>query len=119
MLAASNLLLTTVVGRLGADPEIPEEGKAAGKVAKFSVAVNQYNNDTKTEETVWVRCSAWDRQKDYVMANLKNGKGAMVWVTGTHSVYEGASGAQDQLNVKGIGIAGNFMSAESDDGEDW
>lgn len=113
---ASNLRLVTVVGRLGADPEVPEEGKAAGKVAKFSVAVNQYNPDTKAEETVWVACSAWDRNKDYVLKHLANGKGELVWVTGIHSIYAGTTGDKDQLNVKAIGIAGTFSSA---DDEDW
>lgn len=113
-----NLKQTTIVGRLGADPEEVTEGRAAGKVVRFSVAVNQYNPDTKTEETVWVRCSAWDKQKDYVLKHLSAGKGEMVWVSGVHSIYSGTSGDVDQLNVKGVGIAGSFYGGGSDDSDE-
>jgi single-strand DNA-binding protein len=116
----SNLRQTTIVGRLGSDPEFVTT--STGKdIARFSVAVNQYNPDTKAEETVWVKCTAWDRNRDYVEKHLKNGKGEMVWVTGIHSLYEPTSGEkQDQLNVKAVGIAATFLNddKDSDDG-DW
>ena len=114
----SNLIGKTVVGRLGADPE---EGitPSGSEYVRFNVAVNQYNKDTKAEETVWVKCTAWDRNREYVLAHLKKGKGEMVWVTGDHTVYEGTSGKQDQLKVRAIGIAGNFAATDADDGEDW
>lgn len=109
----TNLLLTTVVGRLGADPE-DTTTSTKKKVLRFSVAVNQYNPVTKEEETVWVKCSAWDRNREYVLKHLKRGKGEFVWVTGTHSVYAGTSGDVDQLNVRGIGSAATFFTADDD-----
>jgi single-stranded DNA-binding protein len=114
----SNLLMTTVVGRLGSDPE--DVTTATGKqVVKFSVAVNQYNKDTKAEETVWVKCSAWDRNREYVLKHLKRGKGEFVWVTGNHSMYEPAGGdSQDQLNVRAIGAASTFFGGDEEEDDD-
>ena len=112
----SNLRYVTVVGRAGQDAAPDEKNP---NVVRFGVAVNQWNPDTKAEETVWVNCSAWDRNADLAAAKVK--KGARVWVTGKHSIFNGAKGEVDQLNVKSMGSADVFTTAEGDDpdGDEW
>lgn len=108
----TNLRLTTVVGRVGQDAH----ADADNKPARFGVAVNQWNPDTKQEETVWVNCSAFDRQRELALANIRTGD--RVWVTGKHSMYSGVSGPSDQLNVKSFGPAKVFAPLATDEAEE-
>lgn len=108
----TNLKTFTVVGRVGADPEV-KVSPSGKNLAKFSVAVNEWDPESKTEVTTWVRCSAWETQADYVAANVR--RGMRVFVSGQHSIYNGDSGEQEQLNVKAIGSASNFTTADEDE----
>lgn len=109
-MAETNLRQVTVVGRVGQDAARDEKNK---NVVRFGVAVNQWNPDTKQEETVWVNCSAWDRNATLAEARVK--KGMRVWVTGKHSTFDGANGLVDQLNVKSIGMADLFEAVDDED----
>lgn len=111
----SNLRQTTVVGRVGADAEYNDTGSKPR--ANFSVAVNQWNPDTKTEETVWVRCTAWERDAVAARDNVK--KGMRVWVAGRHSIYNGTNGDVEQISVNGFGPAAIFFSAGDSTEEEW
>ena len=87
----------TVVGNLGADPELRY---TQGGVAVVSVNVGStprtYNRNTsqwEDGETVWVRCTAWREVAENVAQSLT--KGTRVVVTGrlkAPSAYQTASG---------------------------
>jgi single-strand DNA-binding protein len=72
--------LTTIVGNLGADPEMRylDYGTA---VTTFSVATNRRwtdANDEKQEETTWFRVTTWRKQAEVCTEYLKKGRQVMV-----------------------------------------
>ena len=69
----------TLVGRLGADPELrtTKNGRA---VANFSLATSR---PVRTQEgwdrvTDWHRCEVWEKQAEWVASHLKKGDPAAV-----------------------------------------
>lgn len=101
----------TVVGNLGADPELRY---TQGGVAVVSVNVgstprtyNRTTNAWEDGETVWVRCTAWREVAENVAQSLT--KGTRVVVTGrlkAPSAYQTASGearASLELEIEEIG----------------
>jgi single-strand DNA-binding protein len=57
------------VGRLTADPERPTNGPA-----KFRLAVDDYNSQTKQREATFWDCAAWGKTGDTVMQYTNKGK---------------------------------------------
>jgi single-strand DNA-binding protein len=73
----------TVIGYLGADPEMRYTPDGT-PVTNFSVAATRkWNNadGSKGEETTWFRCAAWRRTAEVVNEYLK--KGRLVYLKGT------------------------------------
>lgn len=67
----------TLIGRLGADPEIRFTPDGAA-VCRFRVAVNTGEGDQR--RTVWYRVSAWRKLADAAYQHLR--KGRLVFVEG-------------------------------------
>lgn len=83
----------TLVGRLGADPELrfTPQGKA---VASFSVVTSGRKKDGDIwvdTDVTWWRCNVWEQQAENLAESL--GKGALVIVTG--KVIERSSDNKD------------------------
>lgn len=75
----------TIVGALGADPEIRFTPSGAA-VANFTVAstprqFDRQSNEWKDGETLWMRCSVWREMAENVIESFT--KGDRVIVTGT------------------------------------
>ncbi len=65
---------TTIVGRVGADPDVREvNGK---KVTNYNVACN-----VSKDKTVWVKVTTWEKRADIDGKYIK--KGMLVMCTGT------------------------------------
>lgn len=73
-----SISLTTVIGNIGKDPEV-KGLKNGGRVANFSVAVNEYRGKDTEAITHWYNVVAWGENAETV-ANL--GKGDRVVVVG-------------------------------------
>jgi len=63
-----------LIGNLGRDPEI-KTTQSGKKLAKFSLGVNGYR-----DETTWVNVVAWEKKADLVEKNLA--KGSKVYISG-------------------------------------
>lgn len=98
--------LVTVMGRLGADPEVnfSKEGKA---VANFSVGCTpsvRTNDQWVDKDTIWFRVSLWRNAEEFVETATK---GALVVVTGKLSVrtYTSKAGeAKTEIGIEADGV---------------
>ncbi|KHJ39484.1 MULTISPECIES: single-stranded DNA-binding protein [Pedobacter] len=73
----------TLIGFLGADPEVKELAKTKKKLARVRIATNEtYKNDKgeKVEETQWHQLVFWDKQAGIAEKYLK--KGSEVAISG-------------------------------------
>lgn len=70
--------VTTLVGRLGQDPEI-KQSKSGNSFVKFSIATNDGFGDNK--KTNWHNCTAFGKLADVIAQYCK--KGDMVAVSGS------------------------------------
>jgi single-strand DNA-binding protein len=74
--------ITTFVGHIGAEPKIShfQTGK---KVARFSVAVNNYSKNGQTPPT-WIDCEMWDAAVERLIKCQEKGglKGRQVAIQG-------------------------------------
>lgn len=71
---------TTLVGRLGGDPEM-RYTPAGTAVTTFNVAANdQYNNDKgePVQVATWFRCSAWGKLGEICNQYLKKGSQVLI-----------------------------------------
>ena len=66
---------TTIVGRLGRDPELKYTAQGT-PVCSFSVATDQGYGDKK--KTVWYRVSAWQKLAEICNQYLKKGRQVLV-----------------------------------------
>lgn len=89
---------TTIAGKLARDAEL-RSTQNGDSVCSFTVAVDQYDNGTKT--TNWWRVSLWGKRGQSVAPHLL--KGASVTVSGAFVLgeYEG----KPQLNLRANEIA--------------
>lgn len=87
------------VGRLGKDAEA-HDTKSNGKFATYTVAVDEYNQETKQNDTVWVRVIDWSERTLNMLQYLK--KGTLIYVVGSlkTSIYEGKNGSQVSNDVR-------------------
>lgn len=65
----------TIVGNLGADPELSYTTGGKAKV-KFTIADTRVNGENK--ETTWHRCVAWGEQAEFVAASLAKGQRCII-----------------------------------------
>ncbi len=65
-----------LIGKLGANPDV-KTFDGGSKVAKFSIAVNEYfknNKGESTEKTSWHTIVTWGKLADFVENYLQKGK---------------------------------------------
>ena len=97
----------TLIGNAGKDPEITTV-KGDRKVAKFSLAVNEFSKNEKGEKvtnTTWFNCVAWDKSGETLATYLK--KGQKVFIEGRLSIREYE---KDQVKGKSIDVVvSNFV----------
>ncbi len=68
-----------LTGNAGKDPEITTVS-GDKKVAKFSIAVNEYSGGKeKGQTTMWVNIVAWDKNAENLAKFLKKGHKVNVW----------------------------------------
>lgn len=75
-MAVNHMNLVVIEGRLTADPE----ARGGGKVAAFSLASNRwfYKNDERIEETVYLDCSSFGFEAEFVLQKLQKGSRVIV-----------------------------------------
>jgi single-strand DNA-binding protein len=69
-----------IAGRLTRDPELKHTGSGRA-YCRFSVANTRYyrtKDGEKGEETVFVNCSCWDRQAEFIGERLQKGRPVLV-----------------------------------------
>ena len=110
----------TLAGHLGRDPEMRylQDGKA---VTNFSVAVNDGYGDNK--RTIWVRCTAWEKQAENVNQYLSKGSKVLVEgrlqcdpATGSPKLFtrrDGTAGASFELTAYSV----TFLGSGNGDGQ--
>jgi single-strand DNA-binding protein len=98
----------TLIGRLGANPEVKELGKEKA-VAKISLATDDsYKNakGEKVESTQWHTVVAWNRQAKFAEKYLT--KGSQIAIEGklVHRMYEDSKGEKKYITEV---IANEFL----------
>lgn len=71
---------TTIMGNLGADPEMRYTANGSA-VATFRVATSRRytkNDGEKAEETTWYRCVAWGRTAEVAAQYLQKGRSVLI-----------------------------------------
>lgn len=101
----------TIVGRVGADPELTTVGQNGAVVANFSVATTSRVKDKATQQwqdgdTTWYECSAWRDQAENIAATLR--KGSQVLLTGRvktrkYTKGDGSTGLALEVQIENIG----------------
>lgn len=79
----ANINTVSLSGNLGKDPIISTSNNGDTKIAKFSIAVNQYDSREKQEVPHWFNIVALGQRADFIERFIK--KGNKVVVTGTLS----------------------------------
>ena len=103
-----------VVGRAGQDAEIKyfESGKIR---TTFSLAVNRWDNKTKSEVTDWFNIDVWDKQAEFAGEYVK--KGRLVAVDGRIQTnkWKDASGEERErfmIVANNVRLLGSKRDAE-------
>ena len=88
------------VGRLGRDAEKHESKTPGVFFATYTIAVDDFNVETKQNETVWVRVVDWSDRTLNMLQYLK--KGTLLYVQGSlkTSMYQGKNGIQISNDVR-------------------
>ncbi|WP_455938452.1 single-stranded DNA-binding protein [Gemella morbillorum] len=73
-----------ISGNLGSDIKVTYTAGKGTPVGKFSVGVNEYNSQTKQNETMWVNVTLWGKSAESLSPYLV--KGTKVIVTGRLSI---------------------------------
>lgn len=105
-----------LIGNAGKDPEITTV-KGDRKVAKFSLAVNEYSKGEKGEKvqnTQWFNIVAWDNSAETLAKYLK--KGNQVYVEGRLSVKQTDKDGVKYTNVDVILQSFKLLGSKSEDG---
>ena len=101
-------ILSSVTGNVGGDPQQRQAGN--GTVVSFSVATK-----TGREETVWVRCSAWDRVGERVQKVLRRGSRVVVFGTLKPREYERDGKTVTSLDLQVLDFEPLFDKPRRDD----
>jgi single-strand DNA-binding protein len=75
----SSVNVLVISGNIGSDPEMSYTS-AGIAVTRFSVAVDDWNSQTKSRETMWINCIAFRETAERIAQWCQ--KGTMVVVTG-------------------------------------
>lgn len=105
-----------LIGNAGKDPEITTV-KGDRKVAKFSLAVNEYSksaNGEKIQNTQWFNIVAWDQSAETLAKYLK--KGNQVYVEGRLSVKQTEKDGVKYTNVDVVLQSFKLLGSKSEDG---
>ena len=73
-----------ISGNLGTDIKLTYTSGKGTPVGRFSVGVNEYNSQTKQNETMWVNVTLWGKSAESLSPYLV--KGTKVIVTGKLSI---------------------------------
>ena len=73
-----------ISGNLGTDIKVTYTAGKGTSVGRFSVGVNEYNSQTKQNETMWVNVTLWGKAAESLSPYLV--KGTKVIVTGKLSI---------------------------------
>ena len=73
-----------IYGNLGTDIKVTYTAGKGTPVGRFSVGVNEYNSQTKQNETMWVNVTLWGKAAESLSPYLV--KGTKVIVTGKLSI---------------------------------
>ena len=73
-----------ISGNLGTDIKVTYTAGKGTPVGRFSVGVNEYNSQTKQNETMWVNVTLWGKSAESLSPYLE--KGTKVIVTGKLSI---------------------------------
>ena len=73
-----------ISGNLGTDIKVTYTAGKGTPVGRFSVGVNEYNSQTKQNETMWVNVTLWGKSVESLSPYLA--KGTKVIVTGKLSI---------------------------------
>ena len=98
----------TLIGRLGANPEVKELGKEKA-VAKISLATDDsYKNakGEKVESTQWHTVVAWNRQAKFAEKYLTTGSQIAIEGKLVHRMYEDSKGEKKYITEV---IANEFL----------
>ena len=105
-----------LIGNAGKDPEITTVS-GDRKVAKFSLAVNEYSKNSsgeKVQNTQWFNIVAWDQNAENLAKYLK--KGHKVMIEGRLSVKQTDKDGVKYTNVD-ITVQGfEFLHGKTEDG---
>lgn len=104
-------LRVTAVGRLVADPEQPTNGPA-----KFRLAVDGYNRETKQREATFWDCVAWGKTGETIMKYAQKGKQMLVAGEMNRREYVSKMGEKRQaveINVADIELLGGGSPSAS------
>ena len=116
-----NLNRITVIGHVGADPELRDEGTA---MCKFTLATTEHWTDKeneKKEKTTWHNIVAWGKQAETLAKYVH--KGDPIYVEGRqeHDSYEDKEGNKkywSQIVVSGFQFLRSKKDAVSSDNGD-
>jgi single-strand DNA-binding protein len=101
-----------ISGNLGGDPDIRMAGEQ--KVANFNVAVNRKRGDQ--QQTLWIRCAAWNGRAELVEKYLKKGSRVLIEGSGLRvSAYLDKNGkpqASLEMNVDQLQFLDNKPADE-------
>lgn len=79
------------VGRVGQDPKpLGDNG------ARFSMAIDEYNSQTKSRETLWINCVAFGKTAETVKNYVE--KGRLVGITARYQVRKYQSGGEERTD---------------------
>jgi len=105
----------TLVGNVGKEPEARYTPQGT-LVTNFNLAVNRFKKDADNE-TLWFRCTAWERMAEVANEYLAKGRQVMVIgrlqadpETGGPKVYErndGSHGASFEVTVDRLVLLGH------------
>ena len=112
----ANINSVSLSGNLGKDPVISMSNNGDLKIAKFSIAVNQYDKREKQEVAHWFNIVAFGQRADFVEKFIK--KGNKVAVTGTlnSSKYEKDGQTVYYTSITANNVEGMTPKSESNTG---
>ena len=110
-----------ISGNLGTDIKVTYTAGKGTPVGRFSVGVNEYNSQTKQNETMWVNVTLWGKSAESLSPYLV--KGTKVIVTGKLSIrkYKANDGTEKYSTevvadmVNGVELIGKKKEANEFD----
>ena len=110
-----------ISGNLGTDIKVTYTSGKGTPVGRFSVGVNEYNSQTKQNETMWVNVTLWGKSAESLSPYLV--KGTKVIVTGKLSIrkYKANDGTEKYSTevvadmVNGVELIGKKKEANEFD----